>query len=88
MDRIESIYDAIEQMANVHGKPRPKEFGGGKWNFNTEIRIWKNQIIGHEEEQGYRPLSSHQWKIINQYIKIRRKELGLSREKAKLKRVI
>lgn len=74
-DRIKTIYEAIDQMAAVHGTPRPKHFGGGTWNFDEEIKIWKKQIIGQEAERGYEPLTPLQWHIINTYIVLKRKEL-------------
>lgn len=77
MDRIETIYQAIDQMANMHGKPRPKRFGSGIWNFNEEIKIWKSQIIGNEEISGQVLLSPLQWTIINSYIVQKQKELKL-----------
>lgn len=75
-DRIEIIYDAIDQMAKFHGKPRPVKFGGGKWNFDKEIRIWRGQIKKGEKRLGREPLTPLQWRIINTYIGIKRKELS------------
>lgn len=70
-DRIETIYQAIDQMARAHGTGRPIMFGGGIWNFDEEIEIWKRQIIGFEKN----PLTPLQWTIINAYIETKRKEL-------------
>ena len=77
LDRLEIIYDAINQIAKAHGKPKPNYFGKGKWNFDTEIKIWKKQIIGHEREHGYPPLTPLQWKLINHYISVKRRELKI-----------
>jgi hypothetical protein len=73
MDRIETIYQAIDQMFKVHNTSRPEEFGGGLWDFNEEIELWKKQIIGHEVN----PLTPLQWTMINLYIKTKSDELNL-----------
>jgi hypothetical protein len=74
-DRIEIIYNAIDQMAKFHGKPRPVKFGGGKWNFDKEIKVWKEQIKKGEQLYGREPLTRLQWKIIDNYINIKKKGL-------------
>jgi hypothetical protein len=74
-DRIEIIYDAIDQMAESHGKTRPRIFGSGKWNFNEEIGLWKKRIAKGEKIFGERPLTPLQWKIIDSYIEQKRKKL-------------
>jgi hypothetical protein len=75
LDRIETVYSAIDQMAKAHGKPKPSIFGGGKWNFDKEIQIWKEQIKKGESQMGGEPLSPLQWSIINSYIKVKRGEI-------------
>jgi hypothetical protein len=75
MDRIETIYRAIDQMAKVHNTPRPERFGGGVWNFDEEIEIWKKQIIEGQKKYGMTPLTPLQWRVIDSYIEIRRKEI-------------
>jgi len=75
MDRIKTIYGAIDKMARAHGTPKPDKFGGGTWDFNEEIKIWKKQIIGQEERHGYIPLSTLQWGMINLYIESERNKL-------------
>ena len=70
-DRIEETYTAIDQMAEFHGKPRPAQFGGGKWNKNEELAIYVKQVGNR-----YTPL---QWKIILTYAK---KEKGFNITKA------
>jgi hypothetical protein len=75
MERIEIIYNAIDQMAEFHGKPRPERFGGGKWDFNEEIKAWKEQIKKGEKLYGREPLAPLQWKIIDNYISIKKKKL-------------
>ena len=62
-DRIEETYNAIDQMHRAHGKPRPSQFGGGKWNKSQEFRIYKKQVGNR-----YTPL---QWKIITRYAKLK-----------------
>jgi len=78
VSRIETIYSAINKMARAHGTPRPDKFGGGTWDFDEEIEIWKRQIIGNEEKLGYVPLTSLQWSIIDSYIGVRRNEFHKS----------
>lgn len=75
-DRIKIIYEAIDEMANAHGIDRPNKFGGGIWNFDEEIEIWKKQILGNENI----PLTKQQWTVINSYIKLYRIDLGLLNE--------
>jgi hypothetical protein len=77
MDRIETIYHAIDQMKSVHGKPRPAEFGGGKWDFNEEIKIWKDGVIKKQKLYGESSLTPLQWSMIDSYINIQRKDLKL-----------
>jgi hypothetical protein len=84
MDRIETIYGALTEMARVHGSIRPERFGGGLWNFDEEVKIWRGQIIGHEEENGYEPLTPLQWSIISRYIDSLRLKLGLKKSSKKL----
>ena len=79
MDRIETVYMAIDQMAATHGTDRPANMGGGKWDFDEEIKIWKAQIIrGEKADARINPLTPLQWGIINSYIKEKRNDLGLS----------
>lgn len=73
MDKVERVYEAIDQIALAHGTSRPEKFGGGNWDFDEEIKIWKKQIIGHETI----PLTSLQWAIIDSYIKSKKEELKI-----------
>ena len=66
MDRIEITYKAIDEMIEANGKPKPKSFGGGKWNAEEEFKIYKKQVGNN-----YSPL---QWKIITLYFKQKFKE--------------
>jgi len=59
IDRIEVTYSAIDQMAASHGKPRPKNFGGGKWNKNEELARYVLQV-GDRYSQA-------QWNVILLY---------------------
>jgi len=61
MDRIEETYNAIDQMAASHGKPRLAQFGGGKWDKNEELALYKKQVGDR-----YTPL---QWRMILSYAK-------------------
>ena len=74
-DRIEIIFSAIDQMYKSHGKERPEKFGGGKWSFDEEVQIWKNQVQKKEVEYGEVPLSPTQWRIIDEYIKLKKEKL-------------
>lgn len=74
-DKIEIIYESINEMVKVHGTERPERFGGGRWNFNEEIKIWKRQIKDAEKEGRAKPLSELKWIIIDNYISIKRDEI-------------
>ena len=74
-DRIAIIYNAIDEMAQVHGSPRPDKFGGGIWNFSEEIKIWKEQVNEREKLSGRTPLTSLQWVVIDTYIDLKRQGL-------------
>jgi hypothetical protein len=65
-DRIEQTYQAIDEMIEAHGKPRPEKFGKGKWNANEEFLIYMKQVGNI-----YTPL---QWTIITDYFKNKFKE--------------
>jgi hypothetical protein len=43
-DKIETIYNAIDEIILAHGKPRKEEFGGGVWDAQEEFKIYKKQI--------------------------------------------
>lgn len=60
-DRIETTYNAIDEMAKAHGKKRPPQFGGGKWNKHEELKLYIHQVGPR-----YSPL---QWKMILSYAK-------------------
>jgi len=66
MDRIEQTYEAIDKIIMSDGKPRPTQFGGGKWNAKEEFKIYKNQVGNR-----YTPL---QWKTITIYFNATLKE--------------
>jgi len=65
-DRIEMTYQAIDEIVEAHGKKRPVQFGGGKWNAREEFKIYKKQI-----GERYTPL---QWHIIESYFNHKIKE--------------
>jgi len=60
-DRIETTYNAIDDMADCDGKPRPERFGGGKWNKDEELAVYAKQV-----GKRYSPI---QWRIIMSYAK-------------------
>lgn len=66
MDRIELTYQAIDQMIDCHGKPRPEMFGGGIWNAREEFLIYQQQVGDR-----YTDL---QWSIILKYFNLKFKE--------------
>ena len=75
MDRIEIIYNAIDQMGVAHGTSRPPKFGGGIWDFDEEIALWKKDVIEKEKIFGRDPLTLLQWETIDLYIAEKRKNL-------------
>ena len=80
MDRIGTIYYAIDEMFRAHGQPKPKQFGGGIWNYKEELNIWKKQVIEGELRANIKPLTPLQWKIINKYIEQKEKEVNENEE--------
>lgn len=67
MDRIQTTYEAIDEMIACHNEPRPERFGGGYWDAKEEFKIYKEQV-------GDR-YSSLQWHIIETYFKVKFKEI-------------
>lgn len=66
-DRIEMTYNAIDEIINSNGKPRPEHFGGGVWDAEEEFEIYKNQVGDRYTEL--------QWKIITNYFRTKLKEV-------------
>lgn len=66
-DRIELTYEAIDEMINSHGKPKPEQFGGGVWDCKEEFKIYKEQV-------GNR-YSKLQWGVITSYFEEKSKKL-------------
>jgi hypothetical protein len=80
MDRIEEIYNAIDEIVKSHGKPRPAAYGGGKWDFDEEIRVWIKQVTEGEaqiafNDPSFKPLTNLQWGLIRKYIVLKRAEV-------------
>ena len=65
-DRIEMTYQAIDEIIKCHGTPRSERFGGGTWDAEEEISIYKKQVGDR-----YTKL---QWSIIMNYFKKERRK--------------
>ena len=80
LNRLETVFKAIDQMAAAHGKVRPKQFGGGKWDFNEEIELWKCQVKKGEINMAVKnfefvPMNENEWSMVDAYIISRRKAI-------------
>jgi hypothetical protein len=62
-DRIETTYNAIDEMVELHGKPKPDKFGGGLWDAEKEFKFYKLQVGKRYTEL--------QWSVITSYFKMK-----------------
>lgn len=75
MNRLQLIFNSIDEMWKYHDTPKLVFYGGGLWDFDEEISIYIDSIIKGEEMSDIPPLTAGEWRLINQKISSYRKRL-------------